>query len=75
MPRFLISIDGGPARQLDVASTNYLDAAAAVAATLGVPAPITVRIWRPDVSAGGGPYFFRVEIGRHGGLRIHELIG
>jgi hypothetical protein len=75
MTRFLISVNGGPVRHLDVASDIYRDAAAAVPATLGIPTPITVRIWRPDVSPGGGPYFYRVEAAQNGGLRIYELIG
>jgi hypothetical protein len=62
------------ARRLDVKTTIYRDAAAAVPAIFGRRLPVDVEIWSPDLVPEYGPYHYRVRENEFGGLVVEHLI-
>jgi hypothetical protein len=71
---FKIRINGEKrARALNVKTTVYRDAAAAVPAIFGKSLPIDVEIWSPDLIPEYGPYRYRIRNNDFGGLVVETL--
>lgn len=72
---FKIRIHGEKrARTLNVKTTVYRDAAAAVPAILGRRLPIDVEIWDSDLIPEYGPYHYRIRENEFGGVVVEHLL-
>lgn len=72
---FRIRIHGEKrARALNVKTTVYRDAAAAVPAILGRALPVDVEIWDQDLVPEYGPYHYRIRQNEFGGIVVEHLV-
>lgn len=75
MREFRIRIHGQKrSRKLDVKTSIYRDAAAAVPAIFGLSLPVDVEIWCPRLLPEYGPYHYRVRENKFVGLVVECLI-
>jgi hypothetical protein len=72
---FRIRINGEKrSRKLEVKTTIYQNAAAAVPAIFGKDLPCDVEIWSPDLIPEYGPYHYRVWRDDFGHVVVHHVI-
>lgn len=73
--RFHVKVNGGAERTIDVQTSIYVWAVAALPALLGTETPADVEIWVPELVAGGyGPYHHRLEHDDFGRPTVSLLI-
>lgn len=61
-------------RYLNVKTTIYRDAAAAVPAIFGLRLPVDIEIWAPHLIPEYGPYHYRIRENEFGGITVEHLL-